>query len=70
MKQSELTLEQRKYYLAHGGVRCPICRGQNFTDVHQQTEDAGFIWQVWRCDDCDAEWTDEFTLTNVWLEKE
>ena len=70
MKQSELTDEQRKYYLAHGGVRCPICRGQNFTDVHQQTEDAGYIWQVWRCDDCDAEWTDEFTLTNVWLEEE
>ena len=70
MKQSELTIEQRKYYLAHGGVRCPICRGQNFTDVHQQTEDAGYIWQLWRCDDCDAEWTDEFTLTNVWLEEE
>jgi transposase-like protein len=70
MKQNELTVEQRKYYLAHGGVVCPICHGKNFTDVHQQTEDSGYIWQVWRCDDCDAEWTDEFTLTNVWLEEE
>ena len=70
MKQSELTVEQRKYYLAHGGQYCPICHGMNFTDVHEQTEGDGCIWQVWRCEDCDARWVDEFTLTRVWLEEE
>jgi len=68
-KQSELTPKQHKDYLAHGGTRCPICGGDNFIDLHQQTEDMGHIWQAWRCEDCDAEWTDEFTLTDVWLEE-
>lgn len=69
MKQSELTDEQRKYYLAHGGNYCPICHGQSLHDRNEQTEDGGTIWQYWFCADCGAEWTDEFALTNVWLEE-
>lgn len=52
-------------YLAQPNF-CPSCRSQGFT--HQDTgADDNLYWIYLRCDNCEAQWTEEYVLRDVWL---
>jgi hypothetical protein len=59
-----MTQEQAESYLASGGTVCPMCESENLvmgqTDVAQ-----GMVFIPVHCQDCNEEWTDEYSLTGV-----
>jgi hypothetical protein len=59
-----LSAEQLARYLACGGVQCPSCGS---TDISGSQFDVieGACWQNITCQECGAEWTDEYELTTV-----
>jgi hypothetical protein len=59
-----ITEEQKEKYLKHGGTHCPYCDGQDFEGGQVQL-DAGCAWQELFCNDCEKEWADIYSLTDV-----
>lgn len=59
-----MTQEQAESYLASGGTVCPMCESENLvmgqTDVAQ-----GMVFIPVHCQDCNEEWTDEYSLTGI-----
>ena len=63
MSSKRLHCLNSKEYVEKGGVRCPYC---NRTDIESDgvvNTDVGIAWQNMSCIDCNAEWTDEYSLT-------
>lgn len=64
-----ITEAQRTEYMESGGIHCPVCKSKNI--VGESVEiDAGIAWQEVGCDDCDADWVDNYTLTSVRMQDE
>ena len=60
----QLPEKQVLRYLASGGTECPNCHSSDITGS-QFDVDAGCCWQNISCNECGAEWTDEYELTTV-----
>lgn len=54
--------EQAAEYLANGGTACPYCKSFN---IEADRFDHDIEGQVVRCNDCDKQWQDNYTLTGV-----
>ena len=52
-----------KEYVDYGGNHCPVCLSSDIRSAAQMQHDATNCWQDCKCDNCDAEWTDEYNLT-------
>ena len=59
-----LTREQIDEYISSGGIKCPVCGDWDITGGSVQI-DAGVAWQDVSCSNCDYEWTDIYTLTDI-----
>lgn len=57
-------LEQQHKYIERGGTRCPCC-GSSDISGNEWNSDAGYATQEVGCDNCQAQWLDEYTLTEV-----
>lgn len=64
-----ITEAQRIDYIASGGVHCPVCKSQNIVGDSFES-DAGIAWQEIGCDDCEANWVDNYTLISIRMEDE
>lgn len=58
-----LSPEQR--YLKSDGTKCPNCNSTSITGNGLVEVDTGVAWQAVGCDDCNATWTDNYTLTGI-----
>ena len=59
-----LTEEQKKDYLLKGGIHCPYC-GSSDISAGSFDGDGSQSWQHITCGDCNENWTDIYTLTDV-----
>jgi hypothetical protein len=59
-----LSEEQRKAYVAKGGVRCPYCGAEDISGG-AYNGDAGYVTQEVSCVDCAEEWQEVYTLSDV-----
>lgn len=57
-------LERQHKYVEQGGTRCPCC-GSDDISGNEWNADAGYATQEVGCNNCNAEWLDEYTLTGV-----
>jgi transposase-like protein len=57
---AKLSVEE---YVQHGGLKCPSCGAGNVEGQKGVEIDGGTAWQSVSCTDCDATWTDLYTLT-------
>ena len=61
-----MTKKQKKDYL-ESPSHCPKCKGINITGGHIEV-DGETAWQNITCEDCDASWSDIYTLSDVEME--
>ena len=61
--------DQRHKYLKSFGSQCPYCESYDITVTDFDPVD-NFIYQNCRCEKCEKEWTDQYTLTDVHSEEE
>lgn len=59
---TEATAMTEEEYLACGGGQCPFCRSTDITGDTIEV-DGTTAWQPVVCNECDAEWQDNFNLT-------
>ena len=64
-----ITEAQRTEYLESGGIQCPVCKSKNIVGESVEV-DVGIAWQEIWCNDCDADWVDNYTLTSVRMQDE
>lgn len=50
-------------YVAKHGNECPSCLSVDIRSTESMQHDEATCWQECKCNDCDAEWTDEYSLT-------
>ena len=60
----ELTAEQKKKYLAGGGVSCPFCGDPGIEGLFIETNE-GRASQPMSCTACREEWTDCYRLVDI-----
>ena len=60
----KLTVDQKDTYVGNGGDCCPHCQSNDLdgTGVHI---DSGTAWQNISCNECNAEWQDIYSLTDI-----
>ena len=63
-KPTILTDEQRIAYVLNGGSSCPLCGDETIDGTSVQI-DNGTAWQNVSCNECNAEWQDIYSLTDV-----
>lgn len=51
-------------YVKNKGMKCPFC-GKSSIEGSSIEIDGGIAWQDVYCTDCEAEWTDLYTLTGI-----
>ncbi len=61
---SEFSDEQIKDYLSHPHY-CPDCESQNISALGDFENDTIYAWQTVRCDDCNEEWFEYFTMNSI-----
>lgn len=61
------TEDLKKKYLEHHGNICPFCGSSKLTTGDHQFY-VNTCWRNVACEDCNQEWTDEYTLTDVLFE--
>ena len=59
----KLTDEQKKAYLKNSG-KCPYCKSEDISGGFVQV-DGDTAWQELTCNDCDEQWNDVYTLSDV-----
>ena len=59
-----------KEYVDKQGVICPCCQAHSVRGMSELQHDSCYIWQDCKCDHCNAEWTDEYTLTGYSVDEE
>lgn len=61
---AKLTQEQKVNYLKWHGVHCPFCDSTQIEGGSVEVNDGGAFQEV-NCLDCESEWHDMYTLTDV-----
>ena len=61
------TCEIEKKYLSDPS-QCPVCSSYSLTVQGDQHEDHGY-YATLSCDDCGAEWTENYNLTGITIHK-
>ena len=56
-------------YASHGGGLCPFC-GSDAIEGREVTVEGNKGAQEVSCNDCEGEWTDEYTLTGYFVVKD
>lgn len=59
-----ITKEQEKKYIKEFGAVCPVC-GSDQIEGGSIDIDNGMAYQNCYCNDCQEEWTDEYSLTGI-----
>lgn len=59
-----LSKEQKKKYLVNPN-HCPFCNSDNISSGELSENDGNTATAIITCYDCDEEWTDVYTLTDV-----
>ena len=62
MKKNKNKLMTQKQYLSHDGMKCPKCKSELIGAGSIEAE-ALYGWQDIKCQECDYEWQDLWTLT-------
>jgi transposase-like protein len=62
-----LTEEMKKAYLESGGNYCPVCRSEDIEATGGFDFEGGYVYENIVCNNCNSEWTDEYTLTGLLL---
>ena len=57
-----MSMTNEQYVSASGAV-CPHCRSGNIRTIGSLEPSGTVIYQSVKCAGCDAEWTDEYTLS-------
>lgn len=47
---------------------CPVCQSSSIGSVDTH-HDMDKMFLYLRCDDCESEWTEEYTLTSAWMHR-
>jgi len=63
---TEPSTEAENKYLNQGGTNCPHC-GEQDLEACEMNAGIGIAWQSMRCNICEGEWTDTYTLTGITL---
>lgn len=64
MSKHRITEKDVEAYVAGGGCQCPAC-GSDQIEGSSFDADGKHVWQKVWCNDCEAEWFDDFTLTTI-----
>ncbi len=64
MKTIQLTTEQKARYLSNSSF-CPLCQSSNIDAGAFQSGGDDNAYSNVNCNDCGAEWTDEYRLSNI-----
>jgi len=64
MGMKKLTEKKKAKYLEQGGAKCPHCNSGNLQGDSLQS-DGGYVWQDIECLDCDMQWVDVYSLTDI-----
>mgnify|MGYP001565147231 CR=1 FL=1 len=62
--QPTLTPKDIKRYVNKGFSKCPFCKSDDIQGDSIEV-DGHSVWQEIECMNCQAEWTDIYTLTNM-----
>jgi len=60
----EITAEQKKKYLAGGGVSCPFCGDSRIEGGFVETGE-GRATQPMKCTECGEDWIDYYRLVDI-----
>jgi len=60
-----LTDAQKRAYLDASGLICPYCGSENIHALEVLDGDYNQAWRRVACSECDEEWRDIYTLTDV-----
>jgi len=61
----ELTTQQKQDYLKSGGSHCPFCKSDDIEAIGGFDFEASQVWESVKCNACDSEWRDVYTLIEV-----
>jgi len=61
---SKLTEKQKKEYINSGYSKCPNCKSEDIEGGHVEVNGAS-CWQPCFCHECNLEWNDIYTLSNI-----
>lgn len=62
--RTPITKEQKEKYLEGGGNQCPVCLSGDIAAGEFNTDDS-LVWRKVECEDCGAEWDDEYRLVGI-----
>ncbi len=62
---NKLTAEQKQKYIQSGGNNCPFCESDDIEGCVGIETGSGIASQNVICNNCNEEWTDIYTLTDV-----
>jgi ribosomal protein S24E len=49
----------------YDGCKCPVCESESIESISEMNLDIRSAWQSVRCNNCDLEWDDVYTLSNI-----
>ena len=61
----KITAQEEKKYIERGGVKCPKCDSYD-VEGKECDFDKGKMYQKVKCYNCNARWTDIYTLTGIY----
>jgi len=59
-----LTIMHKQKYINNVGTKCPYCGSENL-HMGDVNTDGGSAWINTECHDCDKEWREIYTLTDI-----
>lgn len=62
--EPKLTDEQKAAYIEYGFSKCPYCGSYEVSSGHFEVDGAS-AWQPVHCDNCEKDWRDVYTLTEI-----
>ncbi len=69
MKTKQINFDELgREYLKQDGNLCPFC-GSNDLNCGRIEVDSNYAWQDVRCENCEEDWKDTYTLTGVTFTK-
>jgi len=64
---TKLTEQMIKTYLAFDGNCCPVCGSEDIEATGGFDFEGGYVYENIVCNNCNSEWTDEYSLTGITL---